>query len=115
MPMRNRIRRAGLHTISTKNTSIVVDVVNAGVALGSTDAVRLCVFSGFDVDAVRGAGGGTEKTGHALLQPVFITLQHVHPAEALLEAGSFQRARTVGIIFDLRGLEHLHEGDAHTL
>src|ERR1035437_980490 len=35
MSMRNRIRRTSLHTIPTKYTSIVVDVVDTGVAFGS--------------------------------------------------------------------------------
>ena len=82
MPMRNRIRRASLHTIPAKNTSIVVDVVDVGVALGAAYAVFGGVFGGFDVDAVRRAGGGAEKTGYAFFQAVFVALQYVDSAES---------------------------------
>src|SRR5580704_3235789 len=113
MPMRNSVRRTSLHTVPTKYTSIVIDIIDAGVALGAAHAVFGGVFGGFDVDAVRGAGGGAQETGYTLFQAIFVALENVHSAEAVLELGAFQRTFPVGIIFHLRGLEHLHEGDAH--
>src|SRR5580693_5657780 len=113
MPMRNRVRRASLYAISAKDTSIVIDVVDFGVALGTTYAAFGGVVGGFDVDAVRGTVGSAEEAGYALFQSVFVALQDVGAAEAGLELCSLQRSFAVGIIFYRRGLEHLHEGDAH--
>ena len=113
MPMRNRVRRTSFHAVSTKDTSIVIDVVDFGVALGAAYAVFGGVVGGFDVDAIRRAVGGAEEAGYAFFQSVFVALQDVGSAEAGFEPRSFQRTFAVGIIFYRRGLEHLHEGDAH--
>src|SRR5271155_4775087 len=88
MPMRNRISRASLHTVSTKNTPVVIDVVDFGVALGAAYAVFGGVVGGFDVDAVGRAVGGAEETGYALFQAVFIALEDVSSAEAGFEPRS---------------------------
>ena len=58
VPMRNRISRTSLHTIPTKNTSVVIDGIDLGVAFGAAYSVFGGIFGGFDVDAVGGAGGG---------------------------------------------------------
>jgi len=113
MPMRNRISRASLHTIPAKDTSIVIDVVDFGVAFGAAYTVLGGVVGGFDVDAVRGTVGGAEEAGYALFESVFVALQDVGATEASFELRSLERAFAVGIIFYRRGLEHLHEGDAH--
>src|SRR5215467_13803613 len=113
--VRDRIRRAGFHAISAENAAVVIDVVHLRVALGATYPIRLCVLCGFDIDAVRWARGCTQETGHALFQTVLVALQDVHPAKALLELRAPQRSWAVRVVFDLRGLEHLHEGDAHPL
>jgi hypothetical protein len=113
MPMRNRVGRTSLHAIPAKDTSIVIDVVDLGVAFGAAHAVFGGVVGGFDVDAVRRAVGGAEETGYALFQAVFVALEDVGAAEAGFEPCSLERTFAVGIIFYRRGLEHLHEGDAH--
>ena len=113
MPMRNRVRRTSLHAVPTKDTSIVINVVDFGVAFGAAYAVFGGVVGGFDVDAVGGAVGGAEETGDAFFEAVFVALQDVGAAEAGFNAGAAQRAFAVGIIFYRGGLEHLHEGDAH--
>jgi hypothetical protein len=115
MPMRNRVRRTSLHAIPTKDTSIVIDVVDLGVALGAAYAVFGGVVGRFDVDAIRGAVGGAEEAGYAFFQAVFVALQDVSATEAGFEARSFERTFAVGIIFNRGGLEHLQEGDAHAL
>src|SRR4029077_6547601 len=92
MPMRDRIGRTSFHTIATKYTSIIVDVVDAGVAFGARNPFRRGVFRGFYVDAIRGASGGAEETGYTFFQAVFIALQDVHTAKALLKLCAFQRA-----------------------
>src|SRR5260370_22747960 len=115
MPMRNRVRRASLHAVSTKNTTVIMKIVDFGVAFGAAYAVFIRVVGGFDVDAVGGAIGGAEETGDAFFQAVFVALQNMRAAEAGFDAGAAERAFAVGIIFYRRGLEHLHEGDAHAL
>src|ERR1700688_455375 len=113
--MRNGVRGTSLHAIPAENTSIVVDVVDLGIPLGATHAVFGGVVGGFDVDAIRRTVGGAEEAGDALFQSVFIALQHVRPAEAGFYARASKRTFSIGIIFYRRGLEHLHEGDAHAL
>ena len=105
----------GLDAISAENTSVVVDVVNLGVALRSADPVFGRIFRSLNVNAVRGTGCRAQEAGHALFQSVLVALQDVHTAETFLEHGAPQRSRPVGIVLYLRGLEHLHEGDAHAL
>src|SRR5579859_5795974 len=92
MAMRNRISRASLHAVPAKDASIVVDVIDTGVALGARNSVFRGVFRGFDVDAIRRTSSSAQKAGHTLLQPVFIALQHVHATETFLELRAFQRA-----------------------
>src|SRR6266404_6862057 len=115
MAMRNRIGRTSFHTIPTKYTSIIVDVVDAGVAFGARDSFFGGVFRSFYVDAIRGTGGGAEETGYTLFQSVFVALQNVHAAKAFLKLCAFQRAGTVGIVLDDGWLKHLLQGDGHPL
>jgi len=115
MPMRNRVGRTSLHAIPAKDTTVVIDVVDLGVALGAAYAVLGGIVGGFDVDAVRRTVGGAEEAGYALFQSVLVALQNVRAAEARFEPRSLERTLAVGIVFYRRGLEHLHEGDAHAL
>ena len=115
MPMRNRIGRTSLHTIAAKYTSIIVDVVDLSVAFGARNPFFSGVFRGFYVDAIRGTGGGAEEAGYTLFQSVFVALQDVHAAKAFLKFCAFQRAGTVGIIFDDGRLKHLLQGNGHSL
>src|SRR5258706_860636 len=115
MPMRNRVSRTSLHAIPAKYTSIVINVVDFGVAFGAAYAVFGGVVGGFDVDAVRGTVGGAEEACDAFFESVFVALQNMRSAEAGLDTRAAQRAFAVGIIFHRGGLEHLHEGDAHAL
>src|SRR5262252_437993 len=85
MSMRDGIGRARLHAISAENTSIVVYVVDLGVTFGSGDALLFRVFGGFDVNAVCRTRGCAQKTSDTFLQAIFVALQHVLTAEALLE------------------------------
>jgi len=109
------IRGTGLDAVSAENASVVVDVVNLGVALGAAHPMLGRVLGCLDVNAVGGAGGCAEKAGHTLFQSILVALQHVHTAETLLEFGAAKRSRPVRIVLYLGGLEHLHEGDAHAL
>ena len=112
--MRDGIGGAGLDTIAAKNASIVIDVIDLGVAFGAADALFGGVISSFDIDAIRRTIRGTQKAGHAFFQSIFVALQNVGAAESGLNARSAQRPFAIRIIFNRRGLEHLHEGDAHS-
>ena len=115
MAMRNCIGRTSLHTIPTKYASIIVDVVDAGVAFGARNPFLRSILRGFYVDAIRGTSGGAEETSYTFLQSIFIALQDVHAAKAFLKFCAFQRAGTVGIVLDDGGLKHLLQGDGHPL
>ena len=114
VPVSNGVRRTSLHAISAKNTSVVIDVVDLGVAFGAAHPVLGSILRSLNINAVRGTGGGAQEAGYTLFQAIFVTLQHVHTAEALLKHGALQRSRPVGIILHNGRLEHLHKGDAHT-
>src|ERR1700675_267813 len=107
MPMRNRISRTSFYTIAAKYTSIIVDVVHASVTFGARNPFLRGVLRSFYVDAIRGTGGGAEETGYTFFQSVFVALQDVHAAKALLKLCAFQRAGTVGIVLDDGRLKHL--------
>ena len=113
--VRDRIRGTSLDAVSAEDTSIVVDLIDLGVALRSAHPMLGGVLRRLDINAVRGTGRRAQETGYALFQSVLIALQDVHAAKTLLEFGAPERPRPIGIVLDLRGLEHLHEGDAHTL
>ena len=106
---------AGFYAIAAEDAAVVVDVVDLGVALGGGDAKGLGVLGGLNIDAICGACGGAEEAGHAFFQAVFVALQDVGAAIALLEDRSAQGAFAIGVILHLRGREDLPEGDAHAL
>lgn len=106
---------AGLDAIAAEDAAVVVDVVDLGVALRGGDALLSGVFRSLDKNAVGRTGGGAEEAGYALLQAVFVALEDVGSAIALLEDGPAQGAFAVWVVLDLRGLEDLPKGDAHAL
>src|SRR5262249_39766839 len=52
--VRDGVRRAGLDAISTEDTSIIVDVINLGVALSAAHAMLSGVLRRFDIYAIGG-------------------------------------------------------------
>src|ERR1035437_3133184 len=110
MAVRDGVGGAGFHAIPAENAAVVIDVVNLGVALPAGDAEKVGVLRGLDVDAVGGAGGGTQEAGHAFFEAVGIALEYVDAAVALFKLG-----RLVGIGFRHGGRNHLLERDAHPL
>src|SRR5215831_12153040 len=48
----DRISRAGLNTVSAEDATVVVDVIDLGVAFGATDAVFGGVLGRFNINAV---------------------------------------------------------------
>jgi len=109
----NRVCRACLDAISAEDAAVVVDVVHMGIAFGAANAIFSRVLSSFDVDTVGRTGSRTQETSYTLLQPVFVALQNVKTAKALLEDRATQWTWTIRIVLDNRGLEHLPEGDCH--
>lgn len=104
----NGISRTCLHTEPAENAPIVIDIVNAGVALTATDSNLICILSRLDVDAGCRAGSSTEETCNALFHAVFITLQFVDAPETFLKLGGL-----VGIVFGHGGRHHLLHRDGH--
>ena len=49
---------AGLNTIAAENASIVIDVIDLGVAFGAAHALLGGVIGSFDIDAIRWTIGG---------------------------------------------------------
>ena len=72
--MGDSVGRAGFYTVSAKNAAVVVDVIDLGVAFGTTHPDFLGIFGGFNINAVRRAICRTEEACYALFQTVFVTL-----------------------------------------
>src|SRR4030088_1611550 len=100
MPMCDRISRASFHAIPAEDTSIVIYVIDAGVALGAADPGLCSVVCGFNVDAVGRARRRAKEAGHTLLQPIFVALEHVGAAESGFDARAAKRTPAVGIVLD---------------
>jgi hypothetical protein len=115
VPVSDRIRGTRLDAVSAENTSIVVDVINLGVAFRSAHPMLSCVLRGLNINAIRWARRRAQKAGNAFLQSVLVTLQDVHAAKTLLKLGAPKWSRPIGIVLHLCGLEHLHERNAHAL
>jgi hypothetical protein len=115
MPMRDRVRGASLHAVPTKNTPVVIDVVDLRIALGATYPILRRVVSRFDINAVGRAIRRAQEARDTFLKPVFVALQYVCPAIPSLNARPAQRPLPVRIIFNRRRLEHLGKGNAHAL
>src|SRR5262249_49575472 len=68
---------ASFDAVSTKNAARIVDVIRLGVAFPRGDSLRLGIFSGFDVNTIRGTRGCAKIASDALFESVFVALQHV--------------------------------------
>src|SRR5215467_11931118 len=85
MAVRDRVRWTSLHAVAAENTTRIVNVVNVCVALASRNAIRVRVFCCFDVDAIRWTRRRAQEASNALLQPIFVAMQHVNSAITRLE------------------------------
>src|ERR1043165_2334676 len=65
--VRDGICWASLNAIAAKNTAVVVDVIDLGVALSAADAVLFRVLSSLNINAVGRARSSAEEAGHTLL------------------------------------------------
>src|ERR1700744_4843994 len=115
MAVGDGVGRACFDTVSTEDATVVVDVVDLGVTLGTGDALGFGVVCRFDVDAVGGAGRGTKEAGDTLFEAVLVALELVLAAKTLLKFGSAHGTFAVGVVFDLGGLEDLFQGNARSL
>jgi hypothetical protein len=113
--MRDGVSGTGFDTVAAEDASVVVDVVDLGVALGGGDAYFFSVLRSFDVNAVRRACGGAEEAGDTLLKAVLVALQLVLAAETLLKLRSAHGTFAVRIVLDFGRLEDLLQRDAHSL
>jgi hypothetical protein len=111
--VRDGVRGAGLNAISAEDAAVIVDVIDLGVALGAADALFFGIVGSFDVNAVRRAGGGAQETGNAFFQAIFVALQLMQSAEALLKDRALIGQLLVGIILYDGGRKHLPQGHGH--
>src|SRR6266849_5883140 len=93
VPMRDGIRGASLHAISTKDTSIVVYVIDLSVTLRAAYPMLRRILRRLDINAVRRTRRRAQEAGHTLLQAILVPLEHVHAAITLLEFCPLQRPR----------------------
>jgi hypothetical protein len=91
--MRDCVSRARFHAVAAEYTSRIIDIVNPGVALTRRYAIRFRVFSGFNVNTIRRAGSGAEKTANAFFKTILVALQNVNSAIAWLNACRHIRIR----------------------
>jgi hypothetical protein len=108
--MRDRVRGAGLHAIPAENTPRIINIVYAGVTLTCRNTIGIRIFRGFDVNAIRRAGRGAQKTPYALFQTAFIAMQHVNSPIARLKMD-----RLVRIILGNGLPKHIPERHAEPL
>jgi hypothetical protein len=108
--MRNRVRWARFHAIPAENTPRIINVVHAGVTFTRRNPIHIRILSRFDVNAVRRASRGTQKASNALLQAIFIAVQHVNPAITRLKMHLLVR-----IIFRNCFSEYVAKCDAEAL
>ena|SRR6266850_987259 len=104
------IRRARFYAIPTEDAARVVDIIDAGIALASRNALGIRILGGFNVDAIRGACRRAQKTANALLQTTFVAVQDVDPAIARLEVHGF-----VWVVFRDSLTKDIAEGHAEAL
>ena len=106
----NRIRGARFDTITAKNTSRVIDIVDAGVSFACGDSAGIRIFSRFDVNTIRGASCGAQKASNAFLEAGLVPVQHVNSAIARLKMHRLER-----IILRDRFAKHIFESYAESL
>ena len=76
---------ASFDAVAAEDAARIIDIVDLGVTLARGDAGGRGVFSGFDVDAIRGTCGGAKKTAYALFEPVFVAVEDMNAAVTRLE------------------------------
>src|SRR5579864_5010330 len=113
VPVRDGVRWAGLNAIAAEDAAVIVDVIDLGVALCAAYAVLFSIFGGLNVNAVGRTGGRAKETGHAFFQTIFVALQLMQSAEALLKNRALIGQLFVGIVLNNGGRKHLPQGYGH--
>jgi hypothetical protein len=83
----NGIGRASVNAVAAEDAAGIVNIIDAGVALPRGDAIGFVVFSGFDINTIRGARSCAKKATNAFLEAVFVALEYVNAAIARRDAG----------------------------
>jgi hypothetical protein len=105
---------AGLDAVAAENAARIVDVVDLGVAFTGRNALGVRIFSGFDVDAIRGTCGGAQKAADTFFKSIFVALQNVNAAITCLNSRRSVRKTFRGGLAEHRperNAEALDEGD----
>ena len=110
MAVSDGVRGAGFHAITAKNAPRIIDVVHAGVALARGDPVRIRVFRGFDVNAIRGTSCRAKEAANTFFKAAFVAVQNVNPTVARLKMN-----RLVRIVLRDRLTKHVAEGHTEAL
>ena len=110
MAVGDGVSGTSLHTVTAKDTAVVVDVIDLRVTFGAAVTLLGGILRCLYVDAVGGTGGGTQEAGDALLKAVLIALKYVGAS-----VSSFNLCGSIGVNFRDGGLEKLLERDAHPL
>src|SRR6185437_1172020 len=109
VPVSDRVGGAGLDAVAAKDAARIINIVDSRIALTGRDALGFDIFRGLDIDTIRGAGGGAEKAGYALLQSIVVALKDVDSAIARLDT-----RRDVGEAFRGSLPEHRSQSDAES-
>ena len=83
----NGIGRASVNAVAAEDAAGIVNIIDTGVALSRGDAIGFVVFSGFDINTIRGARCCAKKATNAFLEAVFVALEYVNAAIARRYAG----------------------------
>ncbi len=108
--VRNCVSGARFDAISAENTARVIYVVDLRIAFTGRNALRVCIFRGFDVNAICRARGGAKKAADTFFEPVLIALKDVNAPIARLNCWW-----SVGETFSGGLLKHRPERDAEAL
>jgi len=113
MSMRDGVCGAGFYAISAEDATVVIDVIDLGIAFSTRDTVFLRVLSSFDIDAIRRTRRRAQEARNAFFQSILVALQHMQTAESFLEDCAAHGPFAVGVILHHMWLEHFHECDGH--
>ena len=104
------VARAGLYAVATKDTTIVINIVDLGITLRGADSMLAGILGRFNVNAIGRARCRAKEASDAFLQPIFIAFQNVETAVAAFQMGGF-----LGVILRNRGPKHGLKGDGKSL
>jgi hypothetical protein len=107
MAMGYGVGGASLDTIAAENTPGVIDVVHAGITVTGGHLLGRSIFGSLNIDALCRTCRSAQEASHALLESVFVAVEHVDAAVASLEMNALVR-----IVFSRRLPPHVAERHA---